>query len=155
MNQCPDLIIRNHPFFHGMKAQHIPVLCKGACEATYKAGDYLFHEGEPANRLFLVQSGCVALESHQPADGTAVLQCIRSGEVIGWSWLFPPFRWHLRARAIEDTEVVVLDGAHLLAAAEQHRDFGYELMKRVAQLVIHRLRAAEHQLLEREHETVL
>ena len=155
MNASLEDAIRRHPFFQGMKAHHLSILGKNATEASYEAGETLFKEGEPANRLFLVQSGEVILEVHEPADGTSVVQAVREGDVIGWSWLFPPFTWHLRARALEPTKVIVLDGAHLLAAAEQHHDFGYELMKRVAQVVIHRLQATRRQLLDLENEAAL
>jgi CRP-like cAMP-binding protein len=155
MNQSLESKIKAHPFFHGMKPQHLAVLHKGAIEATFRAGETLFNEGEPANRFFLVERGNVALEAHEPADGTAVVQCVHDGDVIGWSWLFPPFTWHLRARALQSTEVIVLDGAHLLSMAEAHHDFGYELMKRVSQVLIQRLQATRRQLLEVEIEEAL
>ena len=69
-----------------------------------------------------------------------------SGLTTG-SWLFPPFVWHFQARALEPTETIVLDGAHLLVAAERNGNLGYELMKRVAQVLIHRLQATRKQLL--------
>jgi CRP/FNR family cyclic AMP-dependent transcriptional regulator len=75
--------------------------------------------------------------------------------MLGWSWLFPPFAWHFRARALEPTNAIVLNGAHLLIAAERKRDFGYELMKRVAQVVIHRLQATRKQLLDQQIESAL
>lgn len=155
MNPSLEPIINNHPFFHGMKPHHLVLLHKGAKEAQYRPGEILFKEGEPANSLFLVLQGNVALEAHEPADGTAMVQCVGAGDVMGWSWLFPPFRWHLRAHAMDTTHVIVLDGAHLLSTAEAHHDFGYELMKRVAQLVIQRLQAAEKQLLTMQVEESL
>jgi CRP/FNR family transcriptional regulator, cyclic AMP receptor protein len=75
--------------------------------------------------------------------------------MLGWSWLFPPFAWHFRARAREPTNVIVFNGAHLLVAAERNRDFGYELMKRVAQVVIRRLQAARRQLLNHQIQSAL
>jgi CRP-like cAMP-binding protein len=155
MNESLDNTIRNHPFFKGMKANHLAMLAKGAKEMSYKPGETMFKEGEPASRFFLIQSGEVALEAHEPGDGRAVVETLREGDVIGWSWLFPPFTWHLLARAVEPTSVIVLDGAHLLGAAEQHHDFGYELMKRVAQLAVHRMQATRKQLLDLENEIAL
>jgi CRP-like cAMP-binding protein len=155
MNESLESIINSHPFFHGMKPQHLAMLHKGAKQARFHPGDTLFKEGEPANRFFLIQQGNIALEAHEPADGTAVVQCVHEGDVIGWSWLFPPFTWHLRARALDPTKVIVLDGAHLLSMAEAHHDFGYELMKRVAQVVIQRLQSTRRQLLELEVEEAL
>lgn len=155
MNSSLDGRIQSHPFFQGMKAQHLAHLGYGAKESSYEAGEILFHEGEPANRMFLVQSGAVALEVHEPNDGTAVVETVREGGVIGWSWLLPPFRWHLGARVVEPTKVIVLDGAHLLATAEQRHDFGYELMKRVAQIVVRRLESTRKELLHLEGEAAV
>lgn len=70
---------------------------------------------------------------------------------MGWSWLFPPFVWHLQARALEPVKTIALSGAHLLTTAEGDREFGYELMKRVAHVVIQRLQVARKQLIELQH----
>jgi len=83
------------------------------------------------------------------------IQDLGPGDVLGWSWLFPPFVWHLQARALEPTGAVVLDGAHLLIAAERNGNFGYELMKRVAQVLIHRLQATRKQLLRQQIESIM
>jgi CRP/FNR family cyclic AMP-dependent transcriptional regulator len=77
------------------------------------------------------------------------------GDVLGWSWLFPPFVWHFQARAVEPTTLLVLNGAGLLVSAERDHDFGYELMKRVAQVVIRRLQATRKQLLEQQVQSAL
>lgn len=90
----------------------------------------------------------MALEAHEPAAGTQPVQDLEAGDVLGWCWLFPPFVWHFRARALEPTSTIVLSGGHLLMAAERDPDFGYELIKRVAQVVIHRLQATRKRLLE-------
>ena len=154
MNALKEAITR-HAFFNGMKPEHLAVLTEGSSRIQFRAGDVLFREGEPANRFFLIHSGKVALEAHELAGGIVPVQTLGAGDVLGWSWLFSPFVWHLQPRAAEPTEVIVLDGAHLLVAAERDHDFGYELMKRVAQVVIRRLQATRKQLLALQVESVL
>lgn len=146
METLHDSIIE-HPFFDGMKPEYLAMLGGGAKEETFEKDAVLFREGEPANHFYLIQSGKIALESHKPGNGTAFVQELGAGDVLGWSWLFPPFSWHFQARAMEPTSVIVLSGAHLLIAAERNHDFGYELMKRVSQLVIKRLQATRNRLL--------
>jgi CRP-like cAMP-binding protein len=146
-------IIGEHRFFRDLKPEYLASLAEGAETKTFKAGEMLLREGEPANRFYLIDSGKIALEAHEPANGTSVVQTLAAGDVLGWSWLFPPFIWHFQARAIEPTGVIILNGAHLLAAAERNHDFGYELMKRVAQVVIHRLQATRKHLLEQQIES--
>ncbi len=154
MNELRETIT-GYPFFSGVEPANLNMLAQGASEAKFKTGDVLFREGEPASRFYLIRKGKVALEAHEPAGGTVVVQELRVGDVLGWSWLFPPFVWHFQARALEPTEVVVLDGARLLVAAERDHDFGYELMKRVAQVVIRRLQATRKQLLEQQVQSAL
>jgi CRP/FNR family cyclic AMP-dependent transcriptional regulator len=154
MNNLSERITR-HPFFWEMKPEHLAILVRDAKEETFRAGEVLFHQDEPADRFLLIESGCIALETHQPAGGTVLVQELGPGEVVGWSWLFSPFAWHFCARAAEPTTAIVLSGAHLLVTAEKDHEFGYELMKRVAQVVIHRLQATREQLLSSKGEAAL
>src|SRR5688572_2370429 len=118
MKTLNETIVK-HPFFYGMKPEHLPCLTEGAKTVEFKAGDVLFREGEPANQFYLIESGKIALEAHQPANGTMLVQTLGAGDVLGWSWLFPPFAWHFQAQAIESANVIILSGAHLLATAER------------------------------------
>ena len=146
MNNLTELIT-THPFFRNMKPEHLKILTENAAEVEFEAGEILFREREPANQFYLIESGSIALEAHEPPDGTKLVQKLGVGDVLGWSWLFPPFVWHFRARALEQTSAIVLNGAHLLITAEADHDFGYELMKRVAQVVIRRLQATRKELI--------
>jgi CRP/FNR family transcriptional regulator, cyclic AMP receptor protein len=147
--------ITNHAFFHGMRPEYLAVLTEGATTTRFNAGDVLFRDGEPANQFYLIESGKIDLETREPANGAVVVQTLDAGNVLGWSWLFPPFVWHFQARAVEPVNVIVLSGAHLLATVERNHDFGYELMKRVAQVVIRRLQASRRQLLALQVESAL
>jgi len=147
--------ILSHGFFRRMKREHLAVLADGAREVKFKAGEVLFREGEPASEFYLVRSGEIALEAHEHGNETILVQTLGAGEVLGWSWLFPPFVWHFQARATEPTEAVSLSGAHLLNVSERDHEFGHALMKRVAQVVIHRLQATRKQLLEQQIQSAL
>ena len=144
----PQQIITSHALFREMKPQHLAILASGAKEAEFKAGELLFRQGGPANQLHLILSGNVSLEAHEPGGGTVPVQTLGPGDLLGWSWLFPPFVWNFQARAIEPTEVITLSGGHLLSSADRDHEFGYELMKRIAQVVIKRLQSARKQLLD-------
>jgi CRP/FNR family cyclic AMP-dependent transcriptional regulator len=147
--------IMKYAFFDGMRPEHLAMLADGAKVGQFKAGELLFREGEPANQFYLIESGKILLEAHEPANETTHVQTLGAGDVLGWSWLFPPFTWHFQARAVAPSSVIILSGAHLLVNAERNHDFGYELMKRVAQVVIRRLQATRKRLLEQEIESAL
>jgi CRP-like cAMP-binding protein len=147
--------IATHPFARALRTEYIETIAEGAKEATFKPGEVMFREGEPATRFYLIRIGRIALEAHEPANGTAFVQHLGAGDILGWSWLLPPFVWHFRARATELTHAIVLDGAHILTAAERDHEFGYELLKCVAQVVIQRLQATRQQLLRQQVESAL
>ena len=134
--------------FRGLSAGDLARVLADARQESIPAGTILFREGEPANRFFIIQGGRISLEAHDPAGTTVLLEEIGVGQVFGWSWLFPPFTWHFRARAVEDCRLTVLNGASLLAVAEENHSFGYPLMKRITRLLIQRLDTARQRLLE-------
>lgn len=135
-----------HPIFKTLDASYSEILGQGAVEITFQPGEMIFREGEPANRFYLIREGQIALEACLPNSENILIQKIGANDLLGWSWLFPPFVWHFQARALEQTTARLLDGAHLLVSCEQNHDFGYELMKCIAQVVIHRLEATTRQL---------
>ena len=149
-----DIVVA-HPFFKGINPHYLHLLTDSASFLRFGIGQEIFRERQDADHFYLVHQGQVALETFVPRLGSKTIQVIGAGEALGWSWLLPPFAWHFQARAIEPTEVIVLDGAHLLVAAERDNKFGYELMKRIAQVVIGRVQATRKQLLAREVESVL
>ena len=82
-----------HPFLHGLSRDHLAVLAGTACDVTFPARHRLFEDGGSANRFWLLQSGHVALDLHVPGQGRMKIDTIGMGELLGWSWLFPPYRW--------------------------------------------------------------
>lgn len=141
-------IINEHPFFHGMKPEHLELAAQAAREVKFAAGDVIFREGECAADFFLLETGRVVLDAHAPGREAVVIQTLGPGDVLGWSWLFPPFVWHFGARAIAPTTAICFNGARLLIACEENSALGYDLMKRVARVMMQRLQATRLQLLD-------
>lgn len=137
-----------HPFFAGLEPSSIQELAGFASYAHYERGKYLFHEGERAAHFYIINEGKVALETFAGERGAITIETIEAGEVLGWSWLFPPYRWHFGARVVEPTSAIVLDGGGLRAKCEEDHHFGYELTKRVAHIMMQRLQATRLQLLD-------
>src|SRR5260221_8292100 len=130
MNELRKTIVE-HPFFSGMDAEHLETIAEAASMAKFNAGAILFREGEPADRLFLIAHGSVALEAHDLADGTVPVQELEAGSVLGWSWVFRPFAWLLQARSIEPTEAVSVNGGQLLSAGPRRPKVRYLFMRSV------------------------
>ena len=136
------------PFFAGLRASELELLAGCAKNVHFAQGDVLFREGDPANAFYVVRDGSVALETFAPARGGMTIETIDAGEVIGWSWLFAPYRWHFDARALSPVRATAFDGECLRGKCEQDPALGYDLMKRFAQVLIERLQWTRLRLLD-------
>jgi CRP/FNR family transcriptional regulator, cyclic AMP receptor protein len=146
--QTLEAILAEHPFFKGFEPRYMQLITNCASNVRYNAGEYVFHEGEAASKFYIIRQGKVALEIAAAQRGVITIETIESGEVLGWSWLFPPYRWHFSAKVVEPMQAIALDGVCLRNKGEADHDLGYELVKRVAQIVIERLQATRLQLLD-------
>jgi CRP-like cAMP-binding protein len=146
----PDIeaYLPEHPFFAGLAAPTIALLARHATEVRFEPGEYLFREGEPATQFVAVRQGRITIELHTPAGGGAVLDTAHAGDVVGWSWLIPPYRWMFDARSSEETDAVVFDAEALRAACDADPGVGYALTRRIAQVMAHRLQSARVRLLD-------
>jgi CRP-like cAMP-binding protein len=146
--QAIEPYIAQHPFCAGLDLGAITTLAACATTAQFDAGQYLLAEGGEAHSFCLLLSGHVALETHAGARGRITIETIAAGEVLGWSWLFSPYRWSFSARAVEPVDAIVVDGTCLRTACDADPRLGYELMQRFARVIVERLQATRLQLLD-------
>src|SRR5689334_11035668 len=139
--------ILNHPLAEGMTPHQVRLLSDFALPITFLAGELIFREGDPANRFYLIRSGKVALECYTHDKGNVTIQILGPGDVLGWSWLFEPCHWHFSARALEPTEAIFIYGTPLREECESDHELGYEMLTRMAGVMLERLEAARKQLL--------
>ena len=144
-------LIAEHPFLAGMKPAHLEVLCDCAMQTQFAKDQLIFREGDLANRFYLIQEGRVALESRGD-ERTVLIQTVGAGDVLGWSWLFPPYYWHFDARTLTPTKAIFFYGTRLRAQCDEDHEFGYELIKRMAAVVIVRLQAARGRMADSRRE---
>jgi CRP-like cAMP-binding protein len=142
-----ERLLAEHPFFQGMEDRHLHLLVGCASNVGFEAGQYVFRQGEKADRFYLIRHGKVAIEIHAQERGTVILQTVGDGDVVGWSWLVPPHRWMFDGRAVEPTRAVALDGECLRRKCEEDHDLGYALLKRFTRIITERLEAARLQLI--------
>ena len=146
--QTLEELIAAAPLFTGLSQAHLALIAGCGGNGHFAAGAELFHEGAQADRFFLIREGSVALELEAPGRGRLVIETLQPGEVVGWSWLFEPYRWQFDARAREPTRVVAFDGACLRGKCEADHELGYQMMRRFAASVTERLQATRLQLLD-------
>jgi CRP/FNR family cyclic AMP-dependent transcriptional regulator len=135
-----------HLFLLGMSDQHVRLLADCALSSQYEAGRVIFREGEMANRFYLIERGKVALESSTLGEPVRIDE-IGEGDLLGWSWLFPPYAWHFTARALEETDAIFFYGTILHEYCEKDHSLGFELFKRMSVVMLRRLQAARQKLL--------
>jgi CRP/FNR family cyclic AMP-dependent transcriptional regulator len=136
------------PLFRGLQPEELALLAGCASNVQFEVGTVLFREGDPADFFYAVRHGTVALELFVPARGAVTIETLEAGEVVGWSWLFPPYRWHFDAKALTAIRATAFDGACLRAKCEQDPRLGYDLMSRFAQVLIERLQWTRLRLLD-------
>jgi CRP/FNR family transcriptional regulator, cyclic AMP receptor protein len=142
-----EKVLSEHPFLNDFPDRHLELVVGCASNVRLEAGQFIFHEGEEANTFYLIRQGKVALQIFSERRGPLTILTLGEGEILGWSWLFPPYRWKFSARTLEPTRVFAIDGQCLRGKAEQDHELGYELLKRFAYVVEDRLEAMRLQLI--------
>lgn len=141
-------LVALHPLLAGLPGNVAEVVAGCARTVAFGPDRLILHEGEVADTLYLIRRGRVALEVHQPGAGALVVETLGPGSALGWSWLIPPYRWHLDARSLETVLTVAIDAECLRHKAEKDPEFGYRLMQRMSSVILDRLQATRYRLLD-------
>jgi CRP/FNR family cyclic AMP-dependent transcriptional regulator len=141
-----DELIADSPTFAGLESAQLEFIAGCGRNQPVAAGTMLMREGEPAERFWLIRRGIVVLELYVPGREPLVIETLEPGDVVGWSWLFPPYRWALDGRAHGECHLITFDGVCLRAKCEGDHDLGYALMSRFALDLVGRLQATRLQL---------
>ena len=141
-------LLREVPFFAGLRPDTIELVAGCGSNVQFEPGALIFREGDQADVFYLLRHGSVALEAYVPSSGPLVIETLEAGEVLGWSWLFRPHRWHFDAHALTAVRATMFDGACLRGKCEADPALGYEFMSRFAQTLIERLQWTRVRLLD-------
>jgi CRP-like cAMP-binding protein len=145
-------ILEAQPWLKGMDPRHLHLLAQDCVPAEFRADEIIFKEGGIANRFYLIVDGNVQVESSVMEGESVPIQMLGAGDLLGCSWLFPSAYWQFDARALTSVKALCFYGSHLRELCETNHDLGYELMKRVSQIIIFRLQTVRRKLVERaEH----
>ncbi len=141
-------ILAQHPFFADMDQGPLDIITGCCANEVYKAGEFLYRQGQPADKFYLVRDGMINLEIYVPGRPPISVETVEAGEIIGWSWLIPPYQWSNDARAIDSVRVISLDGACLRRKMEADRALGYEVYKRFVPIMAKRLLTTRLRIVE-------
>jgi CRP/FNR family cyclic AMP-dependent transcriptional regulator len=143
-----EKILKEHPFLKDLEERYIQLITGCASNIVFKPNEFIFREGEEANSFYIIRQGKIIIETYMPEKGPIAIQSREAGDVTGWSWMIPPYRWHFDARAVETTRAITLDGKCLRGKMDEDHDLGYALMKKFAIIIAERLEATRIQLLD-------
>jgi CRP/FNR family cyclic AMP-dependent transcriptional regulator len=141
-------VLGSHPFFAGLDADAMRLIAGCASNVHFAEGEYLFEEGGAADQFYMIRRGRVAMQLHSPGQGAIITDTMDEGEVVGWSWLVPPYRYFSDARAVTSVSATALDGACLRGKCEADPELGFQLLKRVASGMYQRLQSTRIRLLD-------
>jgi CRP/FNR family transcriptional regulator, cyclic AMP receptor protein len=143
-----ERIVSEHRLFEGLGEGFVKLAAGCAKNVRFNADAHLFHAEDPADWIYLVRHGQVALEMVTPGRGAVTFETLGEGEIVGLTWLLPPYRWGYDARAIELTRAIALDAKCLRDKCEADHDLGYALLKRFLPVLVQRLQATRLQNLD-------
>lgn len=143
-----ESILKQHPFFKKISPKYIKLIVGCAKNVRFKPGEFIFKEGKSAEKFYLIRSGKIALQIPCPQKGSVTIETLSGNEILGFSWLFPPYKWAFDAKTLDDVRAFEIDGKCLRNKCEKDHDLGYELQKRFGQTMVERLQATRLQLLD-------
>jgi CRP/FNR family transcriptional regulator, cyclic AMP receptor protein len=147
MIQVTTSALAAHPFLRGMPPRYLGALAASTSDVRFPAGYRIFEEGGYASRFWLIRCGHIALDLHMPGDGPMIIETIGMGALLGCSWQFPPYRWAFGAVTISACEAFEFDAPAVRACCAADPVLGYELTRRLVQVLAGRLQATRTKLL--------
>jgi CRP/FNR family cyclic AMP-dependent transcriptional regulator len=141
-------VLGAQPFLRGMPAAQLAQLASACQHVTVPAGQRLFDEGSPARRFWIIDAGQAVLDATVPGRGRVTIETLGRGDVIGLSWMLPPYQWRFGAVATQPMQAFVFDAAPVRAACSADPAIGYELARRFSAVVVRRLQATRARLIE-------
>ena len=136
-----------HPFLAGLNGVQLVLLTDCAMSVRFQSGDIILRKGDHADRIFLIETGKVVLESGKDHGEPVVVDTIGAGDLLGWSWMFPPYSWQFTARAVAPTRAICFAGSVLREYCERDHSLGYELLKRMTAVMTRRMQNARRKML--------
>ncbi|MCX5062759.1 cyclic nucleotide-binding domain-containing protein [Streptomyces sp. NBC_00201] len=131
-----------------LPAEHRQQLMRIAREVSFPQSTRLFEEGGRAERFWIIRTGTVDLDMRVPGRRAAVIESLGHNELVGWSWLFPPYTWHLGAEAATPLRTYEFDATAVRDLCREDPAFGRSVARWVGEVVAHRLQAARIRLLD-------
>ena len=147
--------IRRNYIFRDLEPRHIRALEHCAYLACFESGEWIFRKGNPADAFYLIRHGRVRLTTNIPRVDNVTVQTLQRNDILGWSWLFPPYEWHFDAQALGAVDVILFEADAVRGLTEADHELGYQLMRRFAEIMLQRMQFARMQMFELNANNIL
>lgn len=141
-------LISTNKHFKNLDEKHIEFLATNSIFVEYNKDDFIFNYRDKAEHFYLVIKGIVNLQFFSHEKGSIVLEEIKEGELLGWSWLKPPFMWRFDALSLTDTKLLCFDADKILKKMNQNSKFGYAVQNIFMNIITDRLQSTRIRLLK-------
>ena len=141
-------VLAEHPVFRDFDAATIELLAGCARNEHFRAGETIYSEGDDADKVYLIREGDVAVQISTPQHEPLIVETLRAGDVLGWSWMVPPYMHMSDARALNDVRAISLDALCMRGKAERNATLGYQMFRHFVPHMATRFRALRMQLLD-------
>lgn len=141
-------ILKEHSFFHGLPAEDIAFIAGCAKNIVFKEEQVIARQGEYADQFYLIREGRVAIAMEIPPQRTFIFRTLGPNDILGFSWLVPPYQWTFTAYAKKITHAIAIHGDCLREKCEKDPRLGFELMKRLVHFLVTGEDASRLQLLD-------
>lgn len=139
--------IESVAIFRGLSEEQISKVLALGVKETFPSGTTVFHQGDEAQALYVVDSGRVAINTSIQDGKWAPVCIVSSGGVFGWSCLVPPYQLTASATTFEETTVSRFDGADLRELFSREPAIGYVMIQNVGGLISSRLKNVRLELI--------
>ena len=147
MQTIADLL-EEIPALSALDPAHRATIAGCARNRVFRDGEEIMRSGEQANTFHVIRQGAVALETFVPRTGPVIVETLHDGDLLGWSWLVPPYRVAFDCRAVGTAHTIEFDGACLRGKCDADSALGYDLLKLVAGVIVERLQGTRLRLLD-------
>jgi CRP-like cAMP-binding protein len=138
--------LRRYPYFNAADDETLKALAMASEEIDIGTGEYLFRDGEPADRLYVLTEGEVDIQYVLQNGERRTVDTRVAGDLVVWSALVAPFKTTANGVAKRPTRAVAVNALKLRELCERDRELGYGLLREITLVMSHRLQGARVQL---------
>lgn len=141
-------ILCEHSFFQELSKEHLEFIAGCGKNVVFKEKQVIAAPGDAADEFYLICHGQVAIIQESPQHKPFIYQTLGDHEILGLSWLIPPYRWTVLAQTTQPTTAIALNGACIREKCEKDPTLGFKLMRHLVQILVANEHATRLHLLD-------